>query len=191
MRAKNITREKILNAAQERMVRFGYRKVAMDEIAADLMMSKNTIYLHFKSKVEIAKGLFDRIETRINNGLKEIEKGNKSPLDIISKNIMFFQKELSPWFDHFLKDIKLELPDLWQDFIDFRTDKILEIKKLIEKGIQRGVFRKVNSGLAVRVYLGAVDSIINPDILEEEHVSFQEAIEAVVDIWSKGMLTER
>jgi len=188
MKIKHNVRVRILDAAEKRMVRFGYRKVTMDEIAADLVMSKNTIYLHFKSKVEIAKGLFDRLEARINNGQAAIEKANKNPLDVISKNIMFFQKELSPWFEHFLKDIKLELPDVWRDFIDFRTDKILEIKELIEKGIKKGIFRKVNSGLAVRVYLGAVDSIINPEILEEEHVSFQEAIEAVIDIWSQGIL---
>jgi len=35
--------EKILAAAEARMVRLGYHKVTMDEIAADLRMSKNTI----------------------------------------------------------------------------------------------------------------------------------------------------
>lgn len=188
MKLKEVARERILTAAEKRMVRFGYRKVTMDEIARDLVMSKNTIYLHFKSKVEIARGLLDRLKDRINNGQTGIENDNKSPLDVISKNIIFFQKELSPWFEHFLKDVKLELPDLWQDFIDFRTDKIMEIKGLVEKGIKKGIFRKVNSSLAVRVYLGAVDSIISPEILEEEHVSFQEALETVLDIWSQGIL---
>ncbi len=189
MKSKSLIREKILNAAEKRMVKFGYRKVTMDEIAGDLAMSKNTIYLHFKSKVEIAQGLFDSLKKRINDGQALIEKNNKNPLDVISGNIMFFQKELAPWFEHFLKDIKLELPELWTDFTEFRAAKIMEIKDLIDKGINKGIFRKVNSGLAVRVYLGAVDSIINPEFLESEHMSFHEALESVLDIWSKGILT--
>jgi hypothetical protein len=132
--------------------------------------------------------LFDRLKKRINEGQGIIEKENKDPLKVISKNIIFFQKELTPWFDHFLGDIKVELPDLWMDFTRYRTEKILEIKDVIEKGIKKGVFRKIHSGLAVRVYLGAIDSIINPEILEQEHISFQEALETILDIWSKGIL---
>jgi len=187
----NSTELKILNAAEKRMIKFGYRKVTMDEIAKDLGMSKNTIYLHFASKAEMADELFVRLKQRINQGQAVIEKENKNPLDVISKNILFFQKELSPWFEHFLGDVKSDLPDLWKDFTDYRTEKILEIKGLIEKGIQRGIFRKVNPGLAVRVYLGAVDSIINPEILTQENVSFQGALEAVLDIWSSGVLKIR
>ena len=188
MKTKDSAKEKILDAAQKRMVEFGYRKVTMDEIANDLIMSKATIYLHFKNKVEIAESLFACLKTRINDGQLKIEKENKNPLDVISKNILFLQKELSPWFEHFLGDIKLEVPELWKDFIAFRTDKILEIKGLIEKGIKKGVFRKVNAGLAVRVYLGAIDSIINPEILEQEQISFQDALEVISDIWSNGIL---
>lgn len=190
MKKEVLIKTKILDVAQKRMVKFGYRKVTMDEIAKDLVMSKNTIYLYFKSKVEIAKGLFARLKESIDDGQAAIEKENKSSLDVISKNILFFQKELSPWFEHFLGDIKSELPDLWSDFISYRTEKILEIKSLVEKGIQKGIFRKVHPGLAVRVYLGAVDSIINPEILEQEHVSFQEALEAVLDIWVRGIQKE-
>jgi AcrR family transcriptional regulator len=190
MKKEVLIKTKILDAARKRMVKFGYRKVTMDEIAKDLVMSKNTIYLYFKSKVEIAEGLFARLRKSINDGQAVIEKENRNSLDVIAKNILFFQKELSPWFEHFLGDIKSELPDLWSDFINYRTEKILEIKSLVEKGIAKGIFRKVHPGLAVRVYLGAVDSIINPEILEQEHVSFQEALEAVLDIWIRGIQKE-
>ena len=54
---KEMIAEKILDASENRMVKFGYRKVTMDEIAQDLAMSKNTIYLYFRSKVDIAKAL--------------------------------------------------------------------------------------------------------------------------------------
>ena len=180
--------DKILNAAQYRMVRFGYHKVSMDEIASDLRMSKNTIYLHFSGKIDIAKGLVARIRNKINAHQIEIEKTEKDPLRVISLNVLFLQQELAPWFEHFLKDIQLELPELWQEFVDFRTEKVMELEKLVATGIKRGKFRQVNSVLAVRAYLGAVNNIIDPEILQQEGITFQQALETVMDIWSKGIV---
>lgn len=187
----NTVRDKVLTAAKAKMLRFGYRKVTMDEIAADLRMSKNTIYLQFQSKVEIAQSLFDRLKKEINAHLDANAKAISDPLDLIHKNIYFLQKELSPWFEHFLTDIKQELPGLWKDFVDYRTEKILEIETLIKAGIRSGQFRKVNATIAAQAFLGAVDAIINPEFLQNESISFQQALDEVLDLWSEGMLPRK
>ena len=181
-------KEKILKACELRMIKFGFRKVGMDEIARDLAISKNTIYKHFQSKEDIAKAIFENLRARINEKILYIEKNEKDPLTVISQNIMFVQKELAPWFEHFLGDIKTELPELWQKFINYRTEKILEVEELIRSGIKKKKFRDVNSMIATRTFLGAIDSVINPDFLQNENISFQNAMEQVVDIWSKGMI---
>ena len=80
-------KEKILNAAEKRMIKFGYRKVTMDEIAFDLHMSKNTIYKIFVGKEEIAKGLVKRLQQRLNAGLNDIEKAPNDPLRIFSDSV--------------------------------------------------------------------------------------------------------
>lgn len=180
-------REKILNASEKRMTKFGYRKVLMDEIARDLTMSKNTIYKEFRSKVEIAQALFSRLKERINENQTKTEERSKDPLKIIHDNVCFLQKELSPWFECFLPDIKQELPNLWEDFISFRTEKVLEIEKLVKAGIKQGEFRRVNCAIAVRAFLGALNEIINPEFLQNENISFRKALEEVLDIWAKGI----
>jgi hypothetical protein len=98
------------------------------------------------------------------------------------------QQELTPWFEHFLKDIQIELPELWQEFVDFRAGKVMDLEKLVGAGIKKRKFRDVNPALAVRAYLGAVNNIIDPEVLQQEGVSFQQALETVMDIWSKGIL---
>lgn len=180
--------EKILNASEKRMIKFGYRKVLMDEIARDLAMSKNTIYKEFRSKVEIAQRLFKRLKERINENQAKVEEQTVDPLEIIYKNVYFLQKELSPWFEYFLPDIKQELPILWEDFINYRTEKILEIEKLVKSGIKKGEFRRVDTAIAVRAFLGAIDEVINPEFLQNENISFHKALEEVLDIWAKGIL---
>ena len=187
MDASFAVREKILSAAEKRMLRFGYRKVLMDEIARDLAMSKNTIYRHFQSKQEIAAMLFERLKTRINVNQEQVESRTSDPLEIIYQNVCFLQTELSPWFEHFLNDIKQDLPGLWDDFTVFRTEKIMEIEHLIKEGIKRKKFRRVNSTIAVRAFLGAVEECTNPEFLQNENVSFQRALKDVLDIWAGGI----
>ena len=191
MGSEDMLKEKILSTAEARMVRFGYRKVTMDEIAQDLVMSKNTIYKHFQSKIEIAEALFERLEKEINRELSLIEESNKDPVEIISKNIFFLQQRLTPWFEHFLGDIKSELPDLWTRFLGFRNEKVSEVKALVDDGIKKGKFRKINSALAVRMYLGAIDHVLNPEFLEKERISFYDALEGVLDIWSIGVRSQK
>jgi len=58
MADNNPVKEKILNAAEKRMVKFGYRKVTMDGIAQDLTMSKNTIYKFFKVRLRSRRIFF-------------------------------------------------------------------------------------------------------------------------------------
>ncbi|MBP9855323.1 MAG: TetR/AcrR family transcriptional regulator [Candidatus Omnitrophica bacterium] len=185
------TRERILDTAMNRMLKYGYRKATMDEIAQDLVMSKNTIYKHFQSKIEIAEALFERLQKEINHELSLIEESHQDPVEIISKNIFFLQQRLTPWFEHFLGDIKSELPDLWARFINFRNEKILEIKNVVKNGIKKKKFRKIHSALAVRMYMGAIDHVLNPEFLEREKISFSDAIEGVLDIWSHGIIKER
>ncbi len=184
----NLVKDNILAAAEKRMIQFGYRKVTMDEIAQDLGMSKNTIYKHFASKDEIAQAMFALLCSRINENILNIKKDEKDPIKIISQNILFIQKELSPWFEHFLGDIKIELPRLWQKFIQYRTEKITEVQGLITEGIQKKKLRKVNAAIAMRSFLGAVDAVINPEFLQNENMSFQSAMDEVVQIWSKGIM---
>ena len=131
------------------------------------------------------------MEKDINHELSLIEESSKDPLEIISKSIFFLQHKLAPWFEHFLGDIKLELPGLWQQFVNFRNEKISEIRNLIEDGIKKGKFRKINAALALQVYMGGIDQVINPRFLEKEKISFSDALEGVLDIWSSGILKNR
>jgi len=50
----NEVREKIVQAAQERLWHYGFKKTTIEEIAADAGIGKGTIYLHFNSKEDIA-----------------------------------------------------------------------------------------------------------------------------------------
>ena len=191
MNKNNPSQEKILNAAQKRMIKFGYRKVTMDEIAEDLHMSKNTIYKQFIGKEEIARCLVKRLQQQLNTGLGNIEKTRKDPLSIFSDSVFLLRKQLGPWFEHFFREISTELPGLWEEFLHFRNEKIMSIRSLVEKGSKDGIFRGVNASIATEAYLGAVKAVTNPRFLDEENLTFEQALDAVLDLWSNGIWINR
>lgn len=191
MSKQDLTRERILDAAMVRMLKFGYRKVTMDEIVQDLVMSKNTVYRHFESKTDIAEALFGRLEKEINRELILIRESHKDPVEAILESIFFLQQRVTPWFEQFLGDIRLELPDLSKRFLSFRDEKLAEIKVLLDASIKKGKMRGVNSSLAIRIYMGAIDRVLDPVFLEKEKISFSDALEGVLDIWSNGMIAKK
>lgn len=50
---QDLKREKILDAAYQRFLHFGYSKTTMNEIAGDLSMSKALLYYYFPDKSEL------------------------------------------------------------------------------------------------------------------------------------------
>lgn len=65
-------REAILDAANRRLARFGYKKMTIEELAADVGIGKGTVYLHFPSKEEVALSHIDRIVDRLCARLEQL-----------------------------------------------------------------------------------------------------------------------
>ena len=69
---KEAVKDGILDATDRLLARFGYRKMTVEDIAAEAGIGKGTIYLHFISKEEVVLSHIDRIVERLQDRLKEI-----------------------------------------------------------------------------------------------------------------------
>lgn len=74
------TRDAILDATDRLLTRFGYKKMTIDDLAAEVGIGKGSVYLHFSSKEEIALSHIDRIIERLKRRLREIAAEDK-PVD--------------------------------------------------------------------------------------------------------------
>jgi AcrR family transcriptional regulator len=52
--------ERILDAAAELLLRFGYRRVTIDDIARQADIGKGTVYLHWKTSADLFRAVFER-----------------------------------------------------------------------------------------------------------------------------------
>ena len=67
---KKVTRVKILNSARRLLVEHGYYGVGLEEVARDAGVSRQAVYLHFKSKADLLVALAQYIDEVI--GVSEV-----------------------------------------------------------------------------------------------------------------------
>jgi AcrR family transcriptional regulator len=73
--SRQVLRDAILDAANELLGRYGYNKMTVDDLAAEVGIGKGTIYLHFPSKEEVVLSTIDRMVDRLLVKLAEIAEG--------------------------------------------------------------------------------------------------------------------
>jgi AcrR family transcriptional regulator len=66
------TRDRVLDATERLLARFGYDKTTVDDIAREAGISKRTIYLHFPGKEAVALASIDRVVGRVTDRQREI-----------------------------------------------------------------------------------------------------------------------
>ena len=62
-------RQRILDAAEQRLWHYGFKKTTIDEIASDAGVGKGTVYLYFESKEDIGLAIMTQFKE---NNLREV-----------------------------------------------------------------------------------------------------------------------
>jgi AcrR family transcriptional regulator len=182
--------QKILEFCKGYFLENGFYKTTMDEIAAQLRMSKKTIYKYYPAKDDLIK------ETVL--GFFEFHKGNV--LKIIDDNsgavtklysiFNYIGKMISKINEKFIRDIQTHMPDLWKDIDTFRTKMMmLNIGKIIEQGKIEGVFIDKPSAIITSIFTSSVRGIINPEFIMNNKFSVKTALEETIEIVMNGIMT--
>jgi AcrR family transcriptional regulator len=182
-------KNRIIDSAEKRFSQYGFRRVTMDDIASDLGISKKTLYLHFKSKEDIAWAVKTRMHRDIDRLLQKAKKEIPDPIERFKKIIAEVTNRVSIIGSAFMTDIKKDIPDLWRECEEFREKEIYKyIGGILEEGIKKGEIKKgINTKIAVMVYLGAIRMVIQPDILMENQFSIKDAFDNILKIFLEGI----
>jgi AcrR family transcriptional regulator len=78
--AQHEVQERILDAVERLLARYGYRKMTMDDLAREAGIGKGTTYLYFRSKEEVALSSIDRVVERVLERLR-VDAGSEGPPD--------------------------------------------------------------------------------------------------------------
>jgi AcrR family transcriptional regulator len=158
------TRDAILDATDRLLARYGYKKMTIDDLAAEVGIGKGSVYLHFASKQEIALSHIDRIIARLKVRLETIAARKISADErlrlMLAERVMFRFDSVQ----HYTQSLNDLLAGLRAKLLERRKTHFEEEARIfaavIEEGKRAGIFAKNNSLETAHTLLQATNGML-------------------------------
>lgn len=155
------TRERILDAAEEMFVRYGYEGARMDQIAQAAGVRKANIYYYFPGKDELYRALVDRTLGALMSGIRDfLATPAASPweqadqfLDMFFRLVERYRGLIGLAYGEILHPPREALAGTMRDLVDQIEATGV---RLISEGISRGEFRAVDPIQTIVTLEGAI-----------------------------------
>lgn len=157
-------RDEILDATERLLVRYGYSKMTMDDLAREAGIGKGTIYLYFPSKEEVVLSRIDRIVEQLLGRLREIAAKKKSHperlREMLVERVLFRfdrAKGYAQSMDEMLAAIR---PGLLARREKHFAAEAAVVAGLLAEGKREGAFAFPDAKRAARALVAATNSLL-------------------------------
>ena len=187
-------REAILDATDDFLARFGYKKMTIDDLASAVGIGKGSIYLHFTSKEEIALSHVDRIVERLKIKLNTIAAMNLSPEERLRQMLLMRVLHRFDSVQHYTQSLNDILSAIRPKLLARRKTYFEEEAEIfatvIEEGQTNKEFQSGDAPEIAKTFLLATNSLL-PFSLTAQELGARDDIEAktlrIADLLLKGI----
>jgi AcrR family transcriptional regulator len=189
------TRDAILDATDRLLAKYGYKKMTIDDLAAEVGIGKGSVYLYFKSKEDIALSHIDRIIERLKRRLVDI-RDSRSTVDVRLRRMLIervvFRFDSVQHYTQSLNDLLAKLrPRLLERRRRYFEDEARIFARLLEEGKTAGEFDMKDAMETARTLLDATNALLpyslSPNELGERKEIDRKA-RRVADVLLNGLL---
>jgi AcrR family transcriptional regulator len=190
--AGEAARRRIVDGARRYFFSHGFRGVTMDDLAAELAMSKKTLYAHFESKMALLQAVMtdkmSAVEADLEKASNEAGAGFRERLQALLHCMRSHTEEIGAAY---VRDVRREAPELFAQVQQRRRELIQRFfGKLIQDGRKAGMIRKdIPTVMMIEMLLGAVDAVVIPTKMGELETTPREAFIQIITIFLEGVLT--
>ncbi|HEX2467582.1 MAG TPA: TetR family transcriptional regulator [Solirubrobacterales bacterium] len=160
-----LTPERILEASEDVLRRYGPAKATVVDISRELGVSHGSVYRHFPSKA----ALRDRVAERWLHGISE-------PLAAVAGESRPAPERLRRWFELLVaskRDRALDDPELFATYVQLAGESravitahveelVSQLARIISDGVEQGTFRVDDPRAAARAAFDATGRFHNP-----------------------------
>ncbi len=190
--SKTEERERIFNYVKSLFLKEGFYKIPMDKLAADLKISKKTIYKYFPSKEAIVKAIVASIQREITTQLDEILQSKENAVVKLIRINKLVGSLLMRLNDKWINDLRIHMPTLWTSIDEFRTQRLFgSINVIVGQGQKQHLIRNLPPEMIVMVFVSALRGVLNNEFLLHSKFSYKQAVETTLQILFSGILTSK
>jgi AcrR family transcriptional regulator len=191
---ENPVTARIIAAARRHFFAHGFRSVTMDDLAAELGMSKKTLYDSFPSKMDLLRAVLLNKFRSIETDLDRVTTENATDMLVVLHELLAcvqrHGEEIQP---PFVRDIRREAPEMF-DLVQSRRRAVIQryFGKLFDNGRRAGIFRKdIPTRMMIEILLSATEAIINPPKMAEFGLTPKTGFVTVITVILEGVLTDK
>jgi AcrR family transcriptional regulator len=187
-------RARIVAAARVLFLERGFLRTTSDDIAAELGISKATLYRAFRSKEDVLRAVVRENMEEVLAGVEGlIRDGSLGFVEKMVALLAHLAGQISQFGPLLARDIQKGAPAVWKEVHDFRQDKILKnFRIILESGRREGYFRAdVDLDLLLRMFLSLIQQLVTPEEVRRTGRSPAALFESVIKVFFQGILTDK
>ena len=193
-REEDVAAARIVAAARRHFFAHGVRSVTMDDLAAELGMSKKTLYAAFSGKHEVLRAvLLDKFRA-VEADLEAVtQDASADVLGALHKLLACMRRHTEEIQPPFVRDIRREAPEFFK-LIEERRRHLIQrhFGRLFQAGQGAGIIRKdIATRLMIEMLVGVTEAIMNPPKMAELGLTAKEGYVSVITVMLEGLLTEK
>ncbi|UOQ97893.1 TetR/AcrR family transcriptional regulator [Hymenobacter sp. 5317J-9] len=157
-------KDRILNHAQALFMRNGIKSVSMDDIAADMAMSKKTLYKWFENKDQIVMATMNRHLNQVQGECTAVAGPAANAIEEMLTISRWADEQFSNVHPSIFNDLKKYHPAAWDLFGQHKNTFILDqITRNLRRGMAEGLFRPdLDVEVLARLNLAQIELAFDP-----------------------------
>jgi AcrR family transcriptional regulator len=174
-------------------MRYGIRSVSMDDIAAQLGMSKKTLYQYYADKEELVTGVFTTMMDESKKNClddKEVSENSLQEVFLSFDRVrdMFINMNPSVLFD-----MEKYHPGAFKKFKEFQNGFIYPlIKSNIERGIKEEIYRDdFDIDILTRYRMHSIMLSFNPEVFPSNRTNIVHIEQQLLEVFLYGISTNK
>lgn len=186
-------KERILAKANELFHRYGIRSVSMDDIAAQLGMSKKTLYQYYTDKDELVHAVFDVILATNRNNCLDCTKRGENAIHEVFLSFDIMEEMLKTMNPSVLFDMHKYHPSAYKKFDDFRNGFLYKIiRSNLDKGVKEELYREdIDTDILTRYRLHSVLLSFNPEVFPTVKTNAVYIEQQLIECFLYGLATPK
>jgi len=190
--AENPVVTRIVRQARAHFFAHGYCQCTMDELAAELGMSKKTLYVHFAGKEALMRAVIEDLGREIRASADELFANRQ--LNFAEKLRGFAEgmiERLGRLNPRTMRDLQRFAPELHDLLAEMREKNIPYVfGRFIAEGQLAGMVRTdLDTAFAVQFFLQAMHGLIQPATMDQLRLTPREILPRAIELLFGGLLT--
>lgn len=160
------SKDRILRQAATLFMRNGIKSVSMDDIAADLAMSKKTLYKTFTNKDEIVRAFVAQHLDRSQDECMSVSTPAANAVEQLLNISRWVTQEFKTIHPSIFYDLRKYYPAAWTAFVTHKNTFVLDqITQNLRWGVSEGLFRpNLDVEVLARLSLAKIELAFDPDL---------------------------